>query len=140
MGDHLLTNIGVYIFLIKEKKVSYFHKPNDPIWCALGGRMSEEDSSCEEALLREIREETGIDKLENLKLFSTKLWDINGKNKRLGIFYVSEIKDVEIKLSEEHDEYNFFTYEEAVKMLSLESRGKVGLELMEELLNEGYIE
>lgn len=43
MAEHLKTNVGVYALVIKDEKLLLLHKPNDPIWCALGGRMDTTD-------------------------------------------------------------------------------------------------
>ncbi len=140
MANHLLTNVGVYALIIENKKVLFFHKPNDPLWTILGGRMDDSDSSCEIALHREVEEESQID-LEVGEVIDTVIWDINGKSKRLGLFYSCKRKDKnqEIKLSDEHDEFKFFSYDEAVEMLSQEERGKHGIKLLNKLKEKEMI-
>ena len=129
-----LLHVGVYLFLIKNKKLLYLHKPNDPIWTCLGGRMSEDEIFPTETLSRESIEEIGTNDLDIKDIFDIRVWS-NGKSKRLGIFYYGYLKDenFKIKLSEEHDKYNFFTYGQAKVMLSQEERGKVGIELINKL-------
>lgn len=56
MTEHLTTNVGVYALLIKYKKLLLLHKPNDLIWCALGGRMDKTDKTPEQTLIRETQE------------------------------------------------------------------------------------
>lgn len=137
---HLTTNIGVYALVVKDKKLLLLHKPNDPIWTALGGRMDEKDTDPVEALKREIKEEIGTT-VKIGKILDVKLWSINGQNHRLGIFYVCNLEDEsKIKLSEEHDDYKFFSFDEAIKMWKQLERGTHGIELGTKLKQEGYIQ
>ena len=137
---HLLTNIGVYALVVKDNKLLLLHKPGDPIWTALGGRMDENDKDPVESLRREIKEEIGCD-VKIGDILDVKLWSIDGKNHRLGIFYVCKIEDEEkIKLSEEHDDFKFFSFDEAVKMWKQLDRGAHGIELGTKLKEEGYIQ
>ena len=117
------------------------HKPNDPIWCALGGRMDEGDLDLMLTLQREVEEEIGVEIIVG-DILDVKLWDINGENHRLGVFYVCKLKDEnkELKLSEEHDDYKFFSFDEALKMWQQEERGMTGIELGTKLKNKGFME
>lgn len=142
MEEHLTTNIGVYALVIKDKKLLLLHQPNNPIWCALGGRMNKNDSTPEETLKRETKEEINVE-IKVLDILDSKLWDINGKNKRLGLFYVCELENENdinnIKLSEEHNDFKFFTFNEALKMWQQEDRGQTGIELGTKLKEKGYL-
>ncbi len=121
MKKHLETKIGVYAFIIKDKKVLFLRKPNDRIWCALGGRMDTTDSHPLTTLEREAKEEIGSEIIIG-DILDIKLWSTDDQNHRLGIFYVCTLKDTakELTLSEEHDSYKFFTFDEGIDMLSLE--------------------
>jgi 8-oxo-dGTP pyrophosphatase MutT (NUDIX family) len=141
MKKHLETNVGVYAFILKDKKLFMLHKPNDPIWCALGGRMDSDETDPIMTLHREAKEEIGV----NIKvhdIFDSKLWSINGKKHRLGLFYVCSFENdnEEIILSEEHDKFTYFSFNEAIEMLSLEERGQVGIELIRKLHKKELIE
>ena len=58
------------------------------------------------------------------------------------MFYVCKLKDEnkELKLSEEHDDYKFFSFDEALKMWQQEERGMTGIELGTKLKNKGFME
>jgi 8-oxo-dGTP pyrophosphatase MutT (NUDIX family) len=138
--EHLETNIGVYGLVIKEKKLLLLHKPNDVIWCALGGRMDKDDLDPGLTLQREVEEEIGCEIIVG-DILDVKLWSIGGENKRLGIFYVCRLKDEnkEFKLSSEHDDYKFFSFDEASEMWKQKDRGSTGIELGTKLKEKGWI-
>lgn len=141
MTNYLKTNVGVYALLIKDKKYLLLHQPNNPIWCALGGRMDEHELDPIKTLQREVKEEINVDvKIEDV--FDIKFWSINDKDHRMGVFYIAHLVDenADFELSDEHDKYKFFTCDEAIEMLSLEARGKVGIELAQKLKEKGLIE
>jgi len=143
MNTHLETTVGVYAFVIKGKKLLLLHKPNDPIWTALGGRMDSGDKSPILALEREVREELGSEVEINIDdILDVKLWSANYKDYRLGVFYVCSLEneDVEFKLSHEHDDYKFFSFDEAIDMWKTEDRGATGIELGIKLKEKGYLE
>ncbi len=139
MANHLVTNVGVYALIIKDKKLLLLHKPNDSIWTALGGRMNEHEKNIEEALLREVKEEIGSDVIIG-DILDVKLWSTNRKDHRLGIFYVCKLKgNGKIKLSREHDDFKFFSHEELIEMSHKEKRGKSGRELFNKLKEKRII-
>lgn len=76
-----------------------------------------------------------------MDILDVKIWSINGDNQRLGIFYVCNLKDEnkEFELSSEHDDYKFFSFDEAVDMWKKEQRGSTGIELGIKLKEKGYI-
>ncbi len=141
MEKHLETKIGVYALLIKDKKILLLHKPNDPIWCPPGGRMNEEEPDHVLALHRETKEEIGhsikVDELLDVRLLLP-----GNKNHRLAICHVCYLNDEEkeIVLSHEHDDHKFFTFNDAVDMMSKESRGAFGIELLKKLKDKHLIE
>ena len=137
MNQHLETNVGVYALVIKDKRLLLLHKPDDPIWCALGGRMDKDDLDPISTLQREAKEEIGTEIIVG-DILDVKLWSVNNKNHRLGIFYVCTLKDEEFKLSE-HDDYHFFSFDEALKMWQHEERGSTGIELGKKLKEKGLI-
>jgi len=141
MNTHLETTVGVYALVVKDKKLLLLHKPNDPIWTALGGRMDREDGSPILALQRESQEELDVE-INIDDILDVRLWSANNKDYRLGVFYVCSLKDedIEFKLSHEHDDYKFFSFDEAINMWKTEERGHTGIELGVKLKEKGYIE
>lgn len=141
VSAHLTARIGVYAFIIKDKKLFYLHKPNDPIWTVVGGKIEENDTSIEETIYREVQEEIGVE-IKLGEIFAVKIWSPDYKEKRLGVFYIAEFKNPKatVKLSNEHDDYKFLTYNQAKEMLSQEPRGQVGIELINALKRKNFIE
>jgi len=96
-------------------------------WNFPKGKIESEEKSFQ-AALREIREETGLNR-NDLKLnsyfkayekftFWKRLGDKNVKIFKIVIFYLAETGQKQIKISYEHEGYSWFTYREAMKILS----------------------
>lgn len=97
-------------------------------WNFPKGKIESEEKSFQ-AALRETREETSLNR-QDLKLhdnFKTyekfSFWRKaeSGGNQRIFkivIFYMAETKKADIRLSKEHSGYGWFTYREAMKILS----------------------
>ena len=102
-------------FLIVYHGKSYWNFPK--------GRVESEEKSWQ-AAVREIREETGL-RLRDLKFkrqFKAyeKFVFYRQKEKifKIVIFYLAEARKSEVRLSHEHEGYGWFTYKEAMKILS----------------------
>ncbi|MBI5079318.1 NUDIX domain-containing protein [Candidatus Wolfebacteria bacterium] len=88
-------------------------------------RITKESSF--QAAVREIKEETGLNRADlkfanNFKAherfsFWRRVGEKNAKIFKIVIFYLAETKKREIKISEEHGGYGWFTYKEAMKIL-----------------------
>ena len=78
------------------------------LWDTPGGRMDENETPME-GLHRELFEELGIDvDVSKARPFFTDIWGVRGDvvgNPIIGIFYIVPVGEVEIKLSDEHDEF-----------------------------------
>lgn len=120
-------------YRIIDNKIEYcVFKRNDlKTWQWVAGGAEDFDANILESAKRELYEETQIKdvKIERLELI-TKIPVVNiVKEFRWGkdIFYAEEyafsanIKDKEIVLSEEHEEYKWLDYEEAKKLLRYDS-------------------
>jgi 8-oxo-dGTP pyrophosphatase MutT (NUDIX family) len=96
-------------------------------WNFPKGKIDKEEKSFQTAL-REVKEETGLNRNDLIfnEYFKTyekfTFWRrVNNKNVRIFkivIFYLAETKKSQIKISEEHEGYGWFTYQEALKILS----------------------
>jgi len=93
------------------------HKPN--VWETVGGGMDAEESP-QEALLREIHEETGltVNVLEPFNVFTFK--KDNGEFK-VGITFVCEYVHGDVLLSEEHSAYQWINPHEFATLDSVPS-------------------
>lgn len=95
-------------------------------WNFPKGKIESEEKSWQ-AAIREIREETGLNRID-LKIdnifkayekfaFWRRLADKNVKVFKIVIFYLAETRKRTVNISEEHDGYGWFTYKEALEIL-----------------------
>ncbi|WP_079479085.1 NUDIX hydrolase [Halobacillus salinus] len=118
---------GIAVILLKKEAESYnvlLLKRNakvlHDVWCYIGGAI-EEGETAWQAALREIEEETGI---TDLSLYASNQFDriySPGQNyiymAPVFVGFVSENQEVE--LNDEHSEYIWATFDEAVETVSL---------------------
>jgi len=96
---------GKYLILMKSAKEDI----NPNTYDIPGGRMSFGEKP-EDALVREVAEETGLE-IKPLKVFEA--WTFTKDDFQLfGVNYLCELLGGEIKLSEEHDSANWYSYDE----------------------------
>ncbi len=99
------------ILIIKRNKSEI----NGDIWETPGGKI-EFGETLEEALLREIKEEVGLDVMVDKMLYATTF--MSNPNRQLVILtYLCRSEGDEIKLSNEHTEYKWVAMDEARKYL-----------------------
>ena len=90
------------------------------VWCYIGGSIEEGEAACQ-AAYREIEEETGI---KDVSLYTSNLFDQIYSPAYNYIYmapvfvgYVDEGQSVE--LNEEHQDYNWLSFQEAIETVSL---------------------
>lgn len=94
---------GKYLILMKSSKEDI----NPNTYDIPGGRISFGEK-LEEAVAREVKEETGLD-IKAQKVFE--VWTFAKADFQLvGINFLCELIGGEIKLSEEHDSYDWYSY------------------------------
>ncbi|MBZ9687397.1 NUDIX domain-containing protein [Clostridium estertheticum] len=106
MEDGKKIYFAVKAFILNEGNFLIMHKSRveEDIWELPGGRM-EFGESAEETLIRELLEETGL-LVTPIKLLDT--WNCVFDNYQItGIIYLCKIKNTELKLSDEHDNYKW---------------------------------
>lgn len=87
-------------------------EPNKPqYWDLPGGRL-EDDETLFEGLAREIREEIGFEMdTRQARLFHTDIWNAHGADilnePVIGLFYVALVSDISVRLSHEHDAFEW---------------------------------
>lgn len=96
-------------------------------WNFPKGKIESEEKSFQ-AAVRETKEETGLGRVDlkfanNFKAYEKfsfwrRVGEKNAKIFKIVIFYLAETKKREIRISEEHGGYAWFTYKEALKILS----------------------
>ncbi len=108
-------------------------------WDLPGGTL-EKAETLEEALTREIQEETGL-KIEVADILGTAEFAKENKqfkNEKRGLRFLAYYKSGEVKISKEHQQYEWLSFEEALKTLSekdgFEQEKKVAIQKAQEIL------
>jgi len=126
---------GAIIFRKSENKIFYLllHYPRNSsasknYWDLPKGHIKKEETEAR-AMRREVFEETGI---KDLKLVSKFREVIKYFFKRKGkiifkmvVFYLGETKNKEVKISDEHIDYDWLPYEKALKQLTFKNAKEI---------------
>lgn len=94
---------------------------NEDRWELVYGRIDQFEE-LEEALKREVREETGLSELKITKLL--RVWHIfrgerSEENEIYGFTFICETDQEEVILSDEHSEYKWATVDEALQLIKV---------------------
>jgi molecular chaperone GrpE len=103
------------ILLLKRSKKSF----NPGKWDLPGGTL-EKGETLEEALLREIEEETGLE-VETGEILGTAEFSKEAKqfkDEKRGLRFLAYCENVEVEISNEHQDFGWFSFGEALKKLS----------------------
>ena len=120
----IIRNLQGKILLLKTNPAVLKGYNGEPYWDIPGGRIHK-NSTVENTLRREVEEETGIKEIKTFNPFSMVLsrMRIPIGNDSVGLILSSYICDVgeigDIRLSEEHVEYKWFTPLEASELLKV---------------------
>ncbi len=132
-------SVGAVVFLKENKKIKYLllyraaHNSYRQAWTIPRGNQEKGESE-EETVRREIKEETGITDLEFIAGFREEVsWFYRQKTNqgkaltifKTAIFYLARTKTKEIKLSNEHQDYAWLSFEDAYKKLTFSSAKRV---------------
>ena len=136
------------VFLYRKNKNNeyeycIFNRKKMQIWQAISGGV-EDDESLIETVKREVLEETGIDVNDIFELSSVSSIPVVNVTGRFSwgndVYVVTEhsfgvfTENGDIKLSNEHKQYEWVTYDEAYKKLQFDSNKTALWELNERLL------
>lgn len=128
-------SIGAVIFRKEKNKIYYLllHYPAGH-WDFPKGHLKKGETEKETAL-REIKEETGLEEIEFIPNFSEKITyffrdKYNHKKKsplifKEVIFYLTQSKEKNIKISFEHLGYEWLPFEEAIKKITFKNSKRV---------------
>ncbi|MBT3691258.1 NUDIX domain-containing protein [Candidatus Woesearchaeota archaeon] len=110
-----IDKITVGCVLVFEGKIILFHRTLDNFWNSVAGNMDDDENS-DQAIKRELKEEIGLD--IKPEFFTTTYHAYDGKVIKYNLFwheFDSNPSD-HIKLSSEHDKFDFFNLEDALKL------------------------
>lgn len=110
------------ILLLKRSSKLDF-RPNE--WETFYGRIAQGES-LDEGLKREGKEETGLSDLKIVKIMRT--WHIfrgskKPENELIGITFLCETENENVKISDEHSEFRWVTTHEALKLTKNSATG-----------------
>lgn len=119
-----IISAGIIVFRRTKEGIKFlilYHGRN--YWNFAKGKVESEEKSWQ-AALREVREETGLKSTELRFMGGFKTYEKfvyqRGKDKvfKMVILYLAETRQSRVTVSEEHEGYGWFTYAEALRILS----------------------
>ncbi|MEM4648058.1 MAG: NUDIX domain-containing protein [Candidatus Pacearchaeota archaeon] len=129
---YLQENKPLYLLLYKKAENNYKERFDFP-----KGNI-ETNEKYEEAAKREIREETGLD-VKILPNFKEKLsWIYKRNNETIhkeAIFFIARSKTKDVKISFEHDGYEWLDFDEALKKLKFKNQKELLIKANEYIKN-----
>jgi len=128
-----MKSAGAVVFTIKDNEVRYLllkHIKTGTHWGFPKGRMENGESE-KEAATREISEETGLTNLTFIDGFIDKE-EYSFKRKDDGViidkvvtYFLAEVNSKDTRISEEHTEYIWVAFDEAMEKLNKKEMNKV---------------
>jgi 8-oxo-dGTP pyrophosphatase MutT (NUDIX family) len=127
---------GAIIFRRENGKIKYLILRRNPKYWDLPKGNIEKDEKEEETVKREVREETGIKEVKIIPEFKEKehyFYRLKGElvSKDV-VFFLAESSTDEVKISKEHEEYEWLPFDEAIKKV----KSKGILEKADKFLNK----
>ena len=131
MGKEI--SAGAIIFCKENKKIKYlllFREGSEhykPLWGFPRGKIEENEEEMN-TVKREIEEETGLKKLKFLKFREKINWFYRRDNETIfkeSIFYLAESENEEVKISDEHDDFKWCSFDEAMKLLKFKNAKEI---------------
>jgi len=115
---------GAIIFRTEGNNIFYLLLRYPSYWGFAKGNIEEKENE-EQTTIREIKEETGLDDIVLLKGFKEKIaWFYRMNNelrRKEAIYFLAETKTKEIKISKEHDDFKWLSYEDTLKLIKIKS-------------------
>jgi len=119
---------GVIIFRRDEEIKYLLLKYGYGHWDFVKGNIEKGENEIE-TIIRETKEETGIEDLKFLKGFREKISYFYRKGKDLVykevVFYLAETKEKKVRLSYEHEDYCWLPFEKALEKITFNNSKKL---------------
>ncbi len=119
---------GVIIFRRDEEIKYLLLKYGYGHWDFVKGNIEKGENEIE-TIIRETKEETGIEDLKFLKGFKEKISYFYRKGKDLVykevVFYLAETKEKKVRLSYEHEDYCWLPFEKALEKITFNNSKKL---------------
>ncbi|RLG58590.1 MAG: diadenosine tetraphosphate hydrolase [Candidatus Hydrothermarchaeota archaeon] len=119
---------GVIIFRSDEEIKYLLLKYGYGHWDFVKGNIEKGENEIE-TIIRETKEETGIEDLKFLKGFKEKISYFYRKGKDLVykevVFYLAETKEKKVRLSYEHEDYCWLPFEKALEKITFNNSKKL---------------
>ncbi len=140
VGAIIIRNDNGVKFLLLYREAHGIYKEG---WYFTRG-LIEKDESEEDTIRREIKEETSIDDLFIIKGFKEKVhWFYRNEEKQIvykeATYFLAETSVEKVKISEEHDGYDWLSYGEAMGRLKFKNDKDVLKRAKEFLENKGML-
>lgn len=134
----LFKENGVNLYLLLHYKATSSSKKKGGHWEFAKGHIEDKETE-EETVLREVKEETGLDNIilipgfkKYIKYFFKKSYGLEGEARKrapfvfkLVVFCLAETKTKEVKISDEHDDFIWLPFEEAMKKLTFKNAREI---------------
>ncbi len=108
-------------FLIMKRNVGLQY---EGIYHCVHGKIKKNETAWK-AALRELKEETGL--IPNdlyVTDFTSNFYEVKQDRFNLVPVFVADVKNTSVKLSKEHSEFNWLTFEEAIEQVAWENHKK----------------
>lgn len=115
-NKHLLAKIGQYVLIAnKNNRILLLERQRSKEWSLPGGRLNKNDKDWKAALVREVREETGLN-ITELNPFAIKLIEDPYQIKYCVYFTAKYSTANNLKISQEHSSYKWVNLEDMSQM------------------------
>ena len=109
----IINENNEFLLLKTSDKDPQFH---ESFWYVVTGSCEKEDNDKIETVIREVKEETGLDVIQTLYLNKTFTYESLGSS-CIEYVYISKVTTSQIILNEEHIDYKWCSFDEFIKLI-----------------------
>ena len=112
-----MPNVAIKVALVRNGRVLCIKRSSTEEWCEelwdLPGGRVEDGEDVYDAIQRELKEEIGV--APELDFIPVRVWSVKERN-LIGITFMAQVGELEIKLGPEHTEYRWISKEELASL------------------------